>query len=62
MFNYSKALELMKEGELVRRTGWNGKGMFIFFRPQGEKEGSVVPVETIPFCKINSPECKRLSY
>lgn len=28
--NFSKALELIKEGKRVQREGWNGKGMFIF--------------------------------
>lgn len=28
--NFSKALELVKEGKRVQREGWNGKGMFIF--------------------------------
>lgn len=28
--NFSKALELIKDGNKVAREGWNGKGMFIF--------------------------------
>lgn len=32
--NYGKALELLKQGKLVQRKGWNGKGMFIFMRPE----------------------------
>ncbi|MGL5733754.1 MAG: DUF2829 domain-containing protein [Beijerinckiaceae bacterium] len=28
--DFSKALELIKEGQRVQREGWNGKGMFIF--------------------------------
>lgn len=31
--NYGEALELLKAGKLVTRSGWNGKGMFIFMRP-----------------------------
>ena len=27
--NFSKALERLKKGETVARTGWNGKGMYI---------------------------------
>ena len=30
---FGEALELVKEGKLVQRQGWNGKGMFIFQRP-----------------------------
>lgn len=28
--DFGKAIEALKEGELVARKGWNGKGMFIF--------------------------------
>lgn len=28
--NFSKALEHIKNGELLTRTGWNGKNMFVF--------------------------------
>ena len=28
--NFSQALELIKEGKLLARSGWNGKKMFIF--------------------------------
>ena len=27
--NFGKAIELLKDGKLVARTGWNGTGMFI---------------------------------
>jgi hypothetical protein len=28
--NFSSALEFLKNGEKVRRVGWNGKGMYLF--------------------------------
>ena len=28
--NFSAALSLLKDGEMVARSGWNGKGMFLF--------------------------------
>jgi hypothetical protein len=28
--NFGKAIEAMKEGNCVRRSGWNGKGMHIY--------------------------------
>ena len=28
--NFGQALEALKEGKKVSRTGWNGKGMFLF--------------------------------
>lgn len=31
--NFSQALELLKKGEKVARTGWNGKDMFLFMVP-----------------------------
>lgn len=30
---FSEALEALKEGKRVSRTGWNGRGMFIFLVP-----------------------------
>lgn len=32
--NYSEALQALKDGKLVARTGWNGKGMYIFAMPE----------------------------
>lgn len=31
--SFGQAVELLKEGKLVQRAGWNGKDMFIFMRP-----------------------------
>lgn len=31
---FGEAIELVKQGKLVQRKGWNGKGMFIFQRPE----------------------------
>lgn len=31
--NFGQAIEALKEGKLVQRKGWNGKGMFVFMRP-----------------------------
>lgn len=28
--NFSKALDHLKNGDMVAREGWNGKGMFLF--------------------------------
>jgi len=30
LYNFSQALEVLKQGKKVARQGWNGKGMFIF--------------------------------
>lgn len=34
--SFGQALASLKRGNLVTRTGWNGKGMFIFMRPADE--------------------------
>lgn len=31
---FREALEAVKEGKLIARSGWNGKGMFVFQRPE----------------------------
>jgi Protein of unknown function (DUF2829) len=43
--SFSKALEALKAGKRVCRSGWNGKNMFIYLRDYGEFEGiqAVVP-------------------
>ena len=33
MLNFGQAVELMKIGAKVARTGWNGKGMFLYHVP-----------------------------
>lgn len=38
MMNFGEALELMKQGKKVCRSGWNGKGMFIV-RQKGYPDG-----------------------
>lgn len=34
--NFGTALEAVKQGKLITRPSWNGKGMFIFMRPADE--------------------------
>ena len=31
---FGEAVELARQGKLITRSGWNGKGMFIFIRPE----------------------------
>lgn len=45
--NFSQALEEIKKGHRVRRSGWNGKGMFLFLVP-----GSVFKVNREPLLSI----------
>jgi hypothetical protein len=47
--NFGEAIEAVKEGKLVQRTGWNGKGMFIFQRPGDLLPNSVIAnVKSLP--------------
>ena len=39
---FGEAIEAAKNGEMVARKGWNGKGMWITYSP-----GSVVPAERV---------------
>ena len=33
--NIGEAVAAMKDGKKVARTGWNGKGMFLYYVPEG---------------------------
>ena len=53
MMNFGQALEAMKAGRCVARSGWNGKGMFLFLVPgstfavsEGRPMASFFPVGT----------------
>ena len=40
--NFGKAIEALKEGKRVARTGWNGKNMFLFLLPAGTVPTKVI--------------------
>lgn len=47
--SFGSALDAIKGGHLVARSGWNGKGMFIFMRPSDELETGFIPkVKSLP--------------
>ena len=46
-FSFSIALSMLKDGRRVARTGWNGKGMFLFLVP-----GSTFQVNRAPLLGI----------
>lgn len=54
--NFGQALEAIKEGKLVAREGWNGKGMFVFLVP-----GSTFNVNRAPLLGI-FPEGTEINY
>lgn len=40
---FGQAIEALKQGKIISREGWNGKGMFVFMQVPSE-----VPIEIIP--------------
>jgi hypothetical protein len=46
---FGEALELCRQGKLIRRTGWNGKNQFVYYQ-EGAK---------IPFCRLRCEALKR---
>lgn len=54
--NYSQALNLAKEGKLIARQNWNGRGMFVFLVP-----GSTFKVNRAPLLGI-FPEGTEIKY
>ena len=50
MLTFGGALEELKQGKLVARQGWNGKGMFIFMRPEDELSAEFIvnTVKSLP--------------
>jgi hypothetical protein len=55
-FGFQIALNLLKSGHRVARTGWNGKGMFVFLVP-----GSTFTVNRPPLLGIY-PEGTVINY
>lgn len=54
--DFGKAIEALKEGKKVSRSGWNGKGMFLFLVP-----GSTFQVNRAPLLGIY-PEGTTINY
>ena len=47
--NFGQAIEALKEGKMVRRTGWNGKGLFVFMQVPSQIGIDVVPkMQSLP--------------
>ena len=54
--NFSEALTLIKDGKKIARSGWNGKGMFLYLVP-----GSTFIVNRAPLLGIY-PEGTSIDY
>lgn len=48
--NFGLALEALKQGKVIARQGWNGKGMFLFLLPAGR----------IPKAAIHDPKLREI--
>jgi hypothetical protein len=55
-FDFGAALQHLRQGKRVARTGWNGKGMFVFLVP-----GSTFQVNRAPLLGIY-PEGTTINY
>lgn len=53
-FSFSKALELLKQGEKITRKGWNGKGMWIIYTP-GRVIENLEPSSFYDKCGFEAP-------
>ena len=48
--NFSNALNQARQGKLIARSGWNGKGMFVFVRPSDSlNKGVIESAKSIPY-------------
>ena len=46
---FGKAIEALKEGKMVAREGWNGKGLFVFMQIPSEISMDIVPkMQSLP--------------
>lgn len=63
--NFGEALQLLQQGECLQRQGWNGKGMFIFWK--GTEISTVdsttdLPEAAIDALKANYAHCVKTPY
>lgn len=47
--NFGQAVEAAKQGKLISREGWNGKGMFVFQHPADTiPTGAIGKIKSLP--------------
>ena len=47
--NFGQAVEALKQGKRVQRTGWNGKGLFVFMQVPSSINREIVPkMQSLP--------------
>lgn len=48
-FDFGRALDILKAGGMVARTGWNGKGLFVFMQVPSIIGKDIVPkMQSLP--------------
>lgn len=46
---FGKAIEVLKQGKAIRRTGWNGKGMFVVKQVPSHIGADIIPnMQSLP--------------
>lgn len=64
--NFGTALEAVKQGKLIAREGWNGKGMFVFQRPHDVLTADFVinKVKSLPqnVKDYYAKQCEKIGY
>ena len=48
--NFGQAIEALKEGKKVARTGWNGKGMYLKLQQSYPVNGHLNPAQQKEYC------------
>lgn len=49
LMNFGQAVEALKQGKRVQRTGWNGKGLFVFMQVPSTINREIVPkMQSLP--------------
>lgn len=47
--NFGQAIEALKEGKMIQREGWNGKGLFVFMQIPSTITADIIPkMQSLP--------------
>ena len=49
VFSFSEAIKLLKQGKALRRSGWNGKNLFVIKQIPAHIESDIIPkMQSLP--------------
>ena len=49
VFSFSEAIKLLKQGKALRRSGWNGKNLFVIKQVPAHIESDIIPkMQSLP--------------